>query len=357
MDRHPGVAVVDLDADGFDDIYLLPHWGKNLFYRNRGDGTFEEIGADLGLDVDGDASSAVFADFDNDGDPDVFIGRTLSPSLYLENQDGKFADASGDVDGELPRLVSSVTAVDVDQDGLLDVYASTYAVRMLTREGRARGPRLKGFLPEEDGLELAERLRTKLEVYDLAGPPNVLLRNAGDGKLVVDRSSDLRVFTNTYQSTWADYDGDGDSDVYLANDFGPNHLLRNDGAGDFADVTQETGTADVGFGMGATWGDYDGDGFEDLYVSNMYSKAGRRITERMGALDPRFPKMARGNTLFRREDNRFTDITAGHSDKGGKAGWSWGGQFADVDNDGHLDLHVLSGYYSAPPEYALPVDT
>ena len=123
--------------------------------------------------------------------------------------------------------------------------------------------------------------------HNLYGPPNVLLRNEGGGRFAVaEEAPALRVFMNTFQSSWADYDNDGDPDVYLANDFGPNYFFRNDGGGLFKDITEETDTADVGFGMGVTWGDYDSDGRQDLYVSNMYSSAGQRITAQLPKLDP-----------------------------------------------------------------------
>ena len=156
-------------------------------------------------------------------------------------------------------------------------------------------------------------------------------------------------FTNTYQATWSDYDGDGDQDVYLANDFAPNHLFRNDGGGAFEDVTQATGTADIGFGMGASWGDYDHDGRHDLYVSNMYSTAGRRIAGRLD-VHRDIPKMARGNTLFRNEVGQFRHVSS-VKPPGllvENSGWAWGGQFIDFDNDTFLDLVSLAGYYTAP---------
>ena len=113
LSRHPGLAVVDLDQDGFDDLYVMARWGENMFFRNRGDGTFEEIAADLGLNIKDYASSAIFADFDNDGDDDVIIGRTLGRSIYLVNEHGHFVDRSDEMVNELlPYLVSSVSAVD-----------------------------------------------------------------------------------------------------------------------------------------------------------------------------------------------------------------------------------------------------
>ena len=362
-DFHPGLAVVDLDRDGFDDFYVLLRWGPNLFFRNLGDGRFEEIAAELGLDVLDHSSSAVFADFDNDGDADLLLGRTLERSMLLVNEEGRFVDRSGEQVGEpLPYFVSSVSSVDYDGDGLLDLYLSTHQQVMMTREfarreGRIEDGLLADFLAPEDARRLAQhRLASEFQpALNHPGPPNLLLRNVGQGRFEpVHDIPALRVFRNTLQSTWGDYDGDGDPDVYLANDSAPNHLVRNDGGGRFTNVTQETGTADGPFSTGASWGDYDNDGRSDLFVSSPYSVVAQRIARKLAPADTILREAARGNVLFR---NRGGDFV-GSSDSEPpalsveKAGWSWGGQFADVDNDGYQDLYVLSGYYTAPKQVA-----
>ncbi|MAF66014.1 MAG: hypothetical protein CMJ84_10220 [Planctomycetes bacterium] len=358
FDHHPGVSVCDIDADGHDDMYVMARWGPNLLFRNRGDGTFEELGAAYGLDVTDHTSCALFADLDNDGDLDVFLGRTLAPSLYLVNEGGRFHDRAAELVAEpLPAFVSSVSAADHDGDGLLDLYCATYAASVTNDEPPAAWAPL---LAADDAREL-ERLRASADhhaILDRSGPPNVLLRNLGGGRLAPVADSALRLFKNTYQASWADFDDDGDPDVYLANDFAPNHLFQNDGSGGFTDVTDSTATADLGFGMGASWGDYDADGRLDLYVSNMFSKAGRRITGQLADLDRRFAGMARGNTLFRNATPAFERASglAAPELLVEAAGWSWGGQFVDLDNDADLDLFALSGYYTAPDAVARPID-
>ncbi|MCC6235901.1 MAG: VCBS repeat-containing protein, partial [Verrucomicrobiales bacterium] len=159
--------------------------------------------------------------------------------------------------------------------------------------------------------------------------------------------------------TWCDYNGDGRPDLYIPNDWGMNVLFRNDGPAGFTDVTAEMGLTFYGFSMGATFGDVDNDGRDDLYVSNMYSEAGRRMIERLPGLDPQFVESANGNYLYHQQpDGRFAQV-------GGlqppampvmNAGWSWGGCFADFDNDSFLDLYVLNGYFSAPHELASDLD-
>jgi hypothetical protein len=109
--------------------------------------------------------------------------------------------------------------------------------------------------------------------------------------------------------------------------------------------------------MGASWGDYDRDGRQDLYVTNMYSRAGRRITARLDAAG--FAPLARGNSLFRNQGDDFVRVSGLESPAllVERGGWGWGGQFVDLDNDGYLDIYALSGFYTAPEEVSLPEDT
>ncbi|MBT4466153.1 MAG: VCBS repeat-containing protein [Planctomycetes bacterium] len=402
-DRHPTVAIVDLDDDGFDDFYVQERHGRNLFFHNNGNGTFKEIAGELGLDFDGQTSSAVFSDFDNDGDKDVFIGGSLRRCIVMENVDGRFVNRSGDwiSENNLPFNTSGATVVDFDGDGLNDIYVSTYAAYFAQRaikalEGDAAVSSvsdgvdevmitadeavndIQAFMREEDFDKL---LPLYVEAADEAmlyrsrpGPPNLLLRNTGDGHFEEYVLSDeLRIFHNTYQTTWSDVDNDGDFDFYSANDFAPNYLIRNDGGGKFTDITAEANVADVGFGMGVTFGDYDNDGLQDLYVTNMFSKAARRVTSfftpgranydaellKGEGIDPMFEQLGRGNSMFRNNgDGEWLKVSEDgqpmHATEFG--GWGWGAQFADFNNDGFLDLYGPAGYYTAPKDQKRNVD-
>jgi len=361
LDQHPSVAVVDIDRDGWDDFYVTARWGRNQFWRNKGDGTFEDIAARLGLEIDGLCNCALFADFDNDGDADLFLGRSLERSLYLRNEDGQFVDASGiHLDAPLPYWASSMAAADYNGDGLLDLYLSTYRLP-ITKPANILATQ---FLTPVEQAEWKRRRAEDHPVFRLTGPPNILLVNKGGGKFErPPEGKDLELWVSTFQSTWSDYDNDGDPDLFVANDYGPDFIFRNDpaekGGRKFNDVTRAMAGNDLdGFGMGVSLGDYDNDGLQDPFFTYMFSKAGSRITEMFPGLEKRMVDGVSGNKLLRNRGDRF-ELVSGLKPPAllvAKTGWSWGGQFADLDNDTFLDLFVSNGYYTPPDEAATEVD-
>ena len=362
---HPGLSVVDVDRDGWDELYVMDRWGQNRLLHNQGDGTFREAAASRGLDVNGRSNAAVFADFDNDGDADLMLARGMERSLYLVNEDGRFVDRSSErVAFALPMEATSVSAADYNGDGLLDVYFSTYhqddISRRLDADLADPGHRIHATLTPEHSAELQRRFRAETRSFiSQVGPPNILLVNQGQGRFALAPENDqVAVWRNSFQATWCDYDQDGDPDLYVANDFAPDSLLRNDGAEGFREVSRESGITRLGFGMGASWSDFDNDGQHDLYVSNMYSKAGRRITRGVDQIDPRIAQLADGNYLYRYEGRQF-HLVSGLTPPAltvARAGWAWGGQFFDADNDGFQDLYVSSGYYTVPAPYETKID-
>jgi hypothetical protein len=178
-----------------------------------------------------------------------------------------------------------------------------------------------------------------------------MFRNLGNGKF-----EDVTAESGTGDDRWSyapafcDFDGDGDQDIYVANDFGENGFFINDGKGHFRDRAVELGVVDTGNGMGACWGDYDRDGDFDLYVHNMSSTAGSRILGRLfpgggGGTEQRATiKLARGNTVFSNPGNGkpFEDVSGATA--GVDANWAWGGGFVDMDNDGWEDVYIANGF-------------
>ena len=353
----PSVSVVDYNNDGHDDMFLTARWGPTQMLKNNGDGTFEDDAREIGLRERYMVNCVLFADLDNDGDKDAFMGRPMEKAKYLRNDDGKFVDITeshSDLGDQY--FVSSVTVTDVNRDGLLDVYLTCYAPLKNKKQ------RFEDIFLSKEERSLFARKHTNADIWvNTTGTSNVLLMNRGEGNLErVPYDELLSQWRRSFQGVWADVDNDGDDDLYVCTDFAPNALLRNDtprGAAQpvFTNADDLIVDGPQGFSMGGSWGDFDSDGDLDLYVSNMFSKAGRRILAQVGADDPRLHASSAGNFLFKNQDGKFTQ-EAGESDEGkqsvDKVGWSWGGQWADFDNDGDLDLYVPSGFHTAPEEIA-----
>ena len=151
---------------------------------------------------------------------------------------------------------------------------------------------------------------------------------------------------------------DLDAAIAFANDYAPDYVFRNDG-GKLVDVTHDVAGDELqGFGMGVSLGDYDNDGRQDPFFTYMFSKAGSRVTGMLSGLEKRMYEGVAGNKLLRNTPERFVNVTGEGEGRMevAKTGWSWGGQFTDLDNDGFLDLYVANGFYTPPGETATEVD-
>jgi ketosteroid isomerase-like protein len=339
-----GSAVADVDRDGCEDVFLAGDPDAALF-RNDCEGHFTDVTVAAGLPrpFPAAASGAVFFDYDNDGWPDLYVAAVRGGDRLFHNEGGgRFADVTAEAGIPPGRWGSMVAVADYDRDGFLDVFV----VRMGDHEKTVPIPN-----------------------YDARnGVPSTLLHNERNGTFRdVSREAGVAYRGWDLAGAWGDYDGDGWPDLYVVNEFGGNALFRNRHDGTFRDVTAETGTADGGAGMGVAWADYDGDGDLDLLVSNMHANS------RWALFHPDFPApipwpfkliglvtpevqrrtgrildlLTRGSTLYRNDgDGRFTDVSdaAGVRDMQ----WSWGVEFLDYDDDGHLDLYAVNGFISGP---------
>ena len=332
-----GLAVADVDRDGLEDIYVSQSGGlPNRLLRHRQDGTVEDISAAAGVDWLDTTHGSLFADLDNDSDPDLLVG-VASGILIMENDGaGNFSVAATKL---LPAgLAYSIAAADIDQDGDLDFFVCGYTARL----GVSRHHLFVHPVPYHDANN---------------GGRNAMFRNDGRWRFTdVTQACGMDQHNTrfSYAATWEDYDLDGDMDLYVANDFGRNNLYRNDlaqsGRVQFSDVAEEAGVVDIAPGMSACWGDYDNDGLADLYVGNMFSSAGNRIAAQpqfhAGAdaeTRSEFLRHARGNSLFHNiGDGKFADVGAELGVTLGR--WAWSSKFADLDNDGWLDILVANGF-------------
>ncbi|MEM9380645.1 MAG: VCBS repeat-containing protein [Planctomycetota bacterium] len=323
---HHGVAVADVNGDGIEDLYLCQPGGvPNQLWLRRADGTAVEVASRLGLALVDATMSALFLDLDGDRDRDAVIGLASEVLVYARTPEGYRLAFRQELSS-----VTSLTAADVNGDGRIDVFACAYA-------------------QPYDGVAFPNPYHDAEN-----GEPNMLLGNVTqerDQLRFVDATAasglDVSASRFSIAATFEDADDDGDIDLYIANDFGRNAYYFNDGTGRFTDRAAELGVEDVGAGMAAAFGDIDGDGFVDLYVANMESSAGRRVTGQAlfrsdvdEGTRELFRRHSKGNTLYLGDGTgalRETGLaTAGH--------WAWGAIPIDLDGNGALDLFVPNGF-------------
>jgi hypothetical protein len=306
-----GAAWLDCDNDGDLDILVLDPLGSvKLFVHDPSSDTFTDV-TDGAIPLRGQLNrplqGAACGDLTDDGYPDIFL--SLEGANYLMINDGygrfKTATRTAGIVGE--DISSSVALLDYNNDGLLDIYVANYmnAPNQFYRNDGVDGAGIPHFT-------------------DVA--PELGMDLAGEG--LSDWTRGLAV---------ADYDNDGDVDLYLANDSngtmggvgldpGLNILYRNNGDGTFTDVSYASGTADPGWAMGVAFGDYNNDGWQDIFVANFWEDA---LLKNNG--DGTFSNITRGVGLITDKPDEWH-----HS--------GWGSAFVDFDNDGDLDIHVSNGY-------------
>jgi Flp pilus assembly protein TadD len=332
-----GVSIGDFDGDGLDDIYVCQPAGlPNRLYKNRGDGTFTDVTEQAGVGILDGTSCALFADLTNSGRQDLIVVRASGPLLFVNRGNGTF-ELKPDAFQFARPLQGSFTGAsvaDYNRDGLLDVYFCTYSVYQGLSEYEYPNP-----------------------YYDAQnGPPNFLMRNRGDHSFEdVTAPSGMDVSNNrfSFAAVWNDYNRDGWPDLYVVNDFGRKVLYRNNRNGTFTEVSAEAKVEDPSEGMSMTWFDYDNDGWDDIYVVNMWESAGRRVTGQPQFM-PFAPDAVRhvyrqdaiGNALLHNEgtSGKFHETTEESGTRFG--GWNWGSDAWDFDHDGFADLYVANGFIS-----------
>ena len=335
-----GCAWVDYDNDGLLDLYVLSgrymegvtkfakpagRDATNKLYRNNGDGTFVDVTAKASVPGKDFGMAVTAGDFDNDGYEDLYVTNYKSAVLYHNNGDGTFADVTTKAGVENPHFGVGTAFFDYDRDGFLDIYVGNY---------------LK-FDPNAKMLYFtAEGFPGPL---DYEGDADRLFHNNGNGTFtdVSVKAGIANPLGRAMGITVGDYNNDGWPDIYVANDTMESYMFRNNHDGTFTDVAKDINVAYGAHGdntssMGPIFGDYDNDGWQDLFVSDM-----------------------RYHRLFRNpgdEQPYFLDTTV----ETGMAGTSgqyvaWGNGYFDFDNDGWKDIFIVNGglHWMVPMEDSL----
>lgn len=399
-----GVALIDADGDGWLDVFVVngttlegfPPGGEPTarLYRNQGDGTFEDVTERVGLRQSGWGQAACVGDYDADGRDDLLVTYWGQNRLFRNRPDGTFEDVTAATGLATPRRWSSGCAfLDYDRDGHLDLFVANYIDIDLDATP----------LPES-GLCRYKGLPVACGPPGLPGATNLLYRNRGDGRFEdVSERAGITQSQGTYGLgvSTLDFDADGWTDVYVANDSQPSSLYRNNGDGTFTDIGIEAGCAfshdgRSQAGMGVAIADFDRNGTLDIFRTNfagdtstLYANTGEGVCEDrtfasgigvntrwlgwgVGVVDLErdgwpdlflvnghvYPEVetlaseagyAQPKVVYRNRGNgTFEDVTARLGPSLTTPAASRGAAFGDIDNDGDVDVVVNNVH--APPD-------
>ncbi|HET9515612.1 MAG TPA: FG-GAP-like repeat-containing protein, partial [Gemmatimonadales bacterium] len=372
-----GVALGDVDGDGLVDVFLARTEGPNALYRNRGDWRFEDITAEAGVSApDRYSTGATFADVEGDGDLDLVLVATTGPNaVFLNDGTGRFTEHTADSGlDQLPKGATTPALADVDGDGDLDLYVANYKAvsvpDVIPPQRRAFDQIVSQATPGRFQIVPEFQQHFKLVsppgmggIYmTIRAEPDDFYLNEGGRFVQVPFPSERFLDSRnqpaapdesfSLQARFADLNGDGVPDLYIANDFeDPDRFWFNDGSGTFrlADWMVQRQTSNSGMGVDA--GDLNGDGLPDLFEVDMLSGDSRRLKTQMPTHTalPKRPGLIelqlqqQRNTLFlNRGDGTFAEVGAlagVHA-----TGWSWSTMLLDVDLDGWQDILVTTGH-------------
>ena len=388
----------------FEPIEEILTWASEPWFRDvtgfvfQGEPTFREqlargvpywrscLDPACGIDLYGENGIAA-GDVDGDGEDEIYVCQPggLPNRLYKRDKQGQFRDISRTAGVDILDDTASALFVDLRNSGAQDlVVVRSGGPLLFLNDGAGRfrfAPDVFRFATEPQGsftsvaaadydrdgrvdlyfccylfYQTEAQYRYPVPYHDARnGPPNFLFRNRLNESPAyfedVTAASGMNHHNTHYSfaATWCDYNGDGWPDLYVTNDFGRNNLYRNTG-GRFADVAEEAGVVDLGPGMSAAWLDYDGDGRPDLLVSNMWSACGQRVVNdpAFGVVrqDPSllgaYQRHVKGDSLYHNNGDG-TFIYTGDREGIEIVPWSWSCEGCDFDNDGTPEIYIACG--------------
>ena len=341
-DMGSGAGFADYDNDGDLDLYIVNNPGPlkveisskspgNILYRNNGDGTFTDVTETARVGDRGHGMGCVFGDYDNDGDADLYVTNFGSNILYRNNGDGTFSDVTEEAGVGDDQWGTGAIFGDYDRDGDLDLYVCNYVEYSLASIEKMK----------RESKQAGKSVPSALNPIAFDAQDNILFQNNGDGAFS-DVTAALRVEANggrSMQAIFTDFDLDGDLDLYVANDLTPNFLYENNGDGTFADVSRESWAADFRGSMGLATGDYDSDGDLDLFISHWIDQENtlyRNLWVEGSEITDTKPTEAEPIRFI---DESYGSLLAEISMKD----IGWGTDFFDYDNDSDLDIFVANG--------------
>ena len=326
------ITVGDYDNDNDPDIYV-GGWGASNLYANDGSGNFTDVTSQSKIGNVDRVKAAAFTDLDNDGSTDLVLSRFIddkSEDLLVYKNDGKGQFKL--LDGAIQKALNydramPLTVADFNSDGFNDLYVGFPGARDFTYIDANPNPlNTQGvFLNKGDATFEDATIASGLDVIP---------------------SKRVGVAAYPHASVKADFDGDGRVDLMVADDRrGPSQVFKNDGSGNFSELSSESGLENNAWAMGVAVGDYNNDGLPDIYYSNIDFLAAKRIDKALGNDDI---QLFHGNRLYKNlGEGKFTDVTE-------ESGLGWAGEAAagsmwfDYDNDGDQDLYVLNGLWTGP---------
>jgi hypothetical protein len=337
-DMGSGLAWGDYDGDDDPDLYVVNQVGpltlseaeaevspaRSRLFRNDGDGTFTDVTAKADVGVGGWGMGAAWGDYDGDGDLDLFVTRYGTNLLFRNDGEEGFHDVSAETGAGGPvGFWAGVSWADYDRDGDLDAYVCGYVK----------------YTWDPDKVGQGSRQFQSVVPYTLnpsSYPPvaNLLLRN--DGGTFTDVAKEAGVDNaagRSLSASWCDFDGDGWPDLYVANDVSDNAMFQNLGDGSFRDISHSAWVADYRGAMGLGVGDWDGDGDFDIFITHWLAQE-----HGLYADESAFMKVTPEAPLrFVDQADLFGVGQIGLDTIG------WGTGFLDFDNDGRLDAYAING--------------